>query len=58
MQPSSAFNASLERHQSSFPWDPEMEEASEAPPYILLIDTWFPIHRRRRRRSVSARVQS
>ena len=30
--------------------DPDLEEASEAPPYILLIDNWFPIHRRRRRR--------
>jgi len=33
-----------------------MEEASEAPPYILLIDTWFPIRRRRRRRLLSSEV--
>ena len=50
MQPSSASNARRERHQSPLPWDPDLEEASEAPPYILLIDNWFPIHRRRRLR--------
>ena len=41
--------------QGLLAWDPEMEEAREAPPYILLIDNWFPIRPRRRR---FIRVQS
>ena len=43
-------NSRRERHQSPLPWDPDLEEASEAPPYILLIDNWFAIRRKRRRR--------
>ena len=35
------------------PWDPDLEEASDTPPYILLIDNWFPICRKRRRKLVS-----
>ena len=50
MQPSSASNARRERHQRLLPWDPDLEEAGEAPPYILLIDNWFPTSRKRRRR--------
>ena len=45
-------NSRRERQQTSLPWDPDLEEAREAPPYILLIDNGFPI-RRRRRRSLS-----
>ena len=47
-------NSRLERPQSRLAWDPDLEEASEAPPYILLIDNGFPTRPLRRRRPVSA----
>ena len=46
-----------ERQQTSLPWDPNLEEASEAPPYILLVDNWFPIGPRRRHRLTSAKTR-
>ena len=46
-------NSRLERQQSQLAWDPDLEEARDAPPYILLIDNWFPIRPRRRRKPVS-----
>ena len=50
MQPSSASISRRERQQTSLPWNPDMEEASETPSYILFIDNGFPLRPRRRRR--------
>ena len=35
--------------QGPLTWNPDMEEASESPPYILMIDNYFAIYQRRRR---------
>ena len=48
MPPSSVSNSRRERHQSRLAWDPDLEEAADVPPYILLIENWFPIRPRRR----------
>ena len=39
--------------QGSLVWSPDMEEASERPPYILMIDNYFAIYQRRRRALIS-----
>jgi hypothetical protein len=36
-------------------WDPELEEATERPPYMLMIDDYFTVYQRRRRRLVSGK---
>ncbi|OFW17182.1 MAG: hypothetical protein A3H27_17875 [Acidobacteria bacterium RIFCSPLOWO2_02_FULL_59_13] len=40
-------------HQGTLAWDPEMDEATERPPYMLMIDEYFMVYQRRRRRFVS-----
>jgi hypothetical protein len=47
-------NASLERQQRLLPWDPDMEEATEQPPHLILLDPFFLVyHKRRRKRTMS-----
>jgi hypothetical protein len=49
-------NARLERQQSSLAWDPEMEEATEQPPHLILLDPSFLVYRRRQRKLISGKV--
>ena len=41
-------NSGRERHQSPLPWDPDLEEASVQPPYLILLDPHFMVYRGRR----------
>lgn len=34
-------NARREHHQSQLAWDPDLEEASEQPPHMILLDPSF-----------------
>ena len=78
MLPSSASNASRERHQSGaqqgdilsdpergrgrvegeskgpLPWDPDLEEAADQPPHLILLDPSFLVYRGRRRKRTSS----
>ena len=47
-------NSRRERHQRPLPWDPEMEEAAEQPPHLILLDPSFLVYRGRRRNRVSS----
>ena len=42
-------NASLEHQQRPLPWDPDMEEATDQPPHLILLDPSFLVYRKRRR---------
>ena len=42
--------------QGALGWDPEMEEAGNRPPYILMIDNYFEIYQRRRRVLISGKA--
>ena len=42
-----------ERQQTSLPWDPDLEEAAEQPPHLILLDPSFLVYRGRRRKLVS-----
>jgi len=46
-------NARLERQQRLLPWNPDMEEATEQPPHLILLDPHFLVYRRRRRKLIS-----
>lgn len=39
--------------QDPLAWDPEMDEATQRPPYMLMIDEYFTVYQHRRRRLVS-----
>ena len=41
-------SARRERHQSLLRWDPDLEEASVQPPYLILLDPHFVVYTRRR----------
>ena len=47
MQPFSASSARRERHQRPLPWDPNLEEASVQPHYLILLDPHFVVYTRR-----------
>ncbi|MFQ5878301.1 MAG: hypothetical protein ACE5JH_11575 [Acidobacteriota bacterium] len=42
----------LDRH-SALAWNPEMEEAEDRPPAMILIDNYFAVYRKRRRALIS-----
>ena len=46
-----------ERQQTSLPWDPDLEEAAEQPPHLILFVPCLGVHRKRRRRLLSSNRQ-
>jgi len=46
-------NSRRERHQSPLVWSPDMEEAAEQPPHMILLDPYFAVYRERRRKLIS-----
>ena len=46
-------NSRRERHQSQLVWEPDMEEATEQPPHMILLDPYLVVYRRHRRRLIS-----
>lgn len=46
-------NSRRERQQSSLPWDPDLEEATDQPPHMILLDPYLVVYRRRRHRLIS-----
>ena len=43
-------------HRAPLAWDPEMDEAAERPPFMLMIDEYFTVYQGRRRRLVSGKA--
>ena len=40
-------NSRRERQQRSLPWDPDLEEASVQPSYLILLDPHFVVYHQR-----------
>lgn len=49
-------NSRLERQQSPLPWDPDLEEAAEQPPHLILLDPRFLVYRKRLRKRISSPI--
>ncbi len=45
-------NARRERHQSSLPWDMDLEEVAKQPPHMIVFVPCSVVYRRRRRAKI------